>query len=59
MLNRYTNYARELLMKHIRKRVKKSKYNYLDSIVRRDISSINKQVSRKDGILLDSGFYNT
>lgn len=49
---------RELLMKQIRKELK-NKYNYLDSIVRRDISSLNKQVSRKDGILLDSGFYNT
>jgi len=43
----------------MRKRVRRSKYSYLDSVIRRDIFSIKKQVTRKDRILLDSGFYDT
>jgi hypothetical protein len=35
------------------------RHNNLDSITWRDYLSIKKQCTRKDGILLDSGFYDT
>jgi hypothetical protein len=43
-------------MKNTRNR---SKRNTLDSIIQRNFSNLNKQLRRRDGILLDSGFYDT
>ena len=40
-------------------RKNRSRHNSLESIIRRDYLSIKKQCTRKDGILLDSGFYDT
>ena len=42
----------------MRSREKKSKHNALDSIINHNLS-LNKQLARRDGILLDSGFYDT
>jgi len=36
-----------------------SKRNTLDSIIHHNFLSLNKQLARRDGILLDSGFYDT
>jgi hypothetical protein len=38
-------------------RKNRSRHNSLESIMRRDYLSNKKQCTRKDGILLDSGYY--
>jgi len=40
-------------------RKNRSRHNSLESIIRRDYLSIKQQCTRKDGVLLDSGFYDT
>jgi hypothetical protein len=37
----------------------KSKYDTLDSIIHYNFLNMNKQLARRDAILLDSGFYDT
>jgi hypothetical protein len=43
----------------MKNRRNRSKHATLDSILHRDFSNLNKQLRRRDGILLDSGFYDT
>jgi hypothetical protein len=43
----------------MKKRKNKSKRNTLDSIIHHNFLSMNKQLARRDAILLDSGFYDT
>jgi hypothetical protein len=40
-------------------RKNRSKRNTLDSIIHHNFLNLNKQLTRRDGILLDSGFYDT
>ena len=41
----------------MKNRKNKSKHRSLDSIIHRNFLSMNKQLSRRDAILLDSGYY--
>src|SRR6266705_7120217 len=43
----------------MKNRKNKSKHNTLDSIIHHNFLSMNKQLARRDAILLDSGFYDT
>jgi hypothetical protein len=43
----------------MKNRKNKSKHNTLDSIIHHNFLSLNKQLARRDGVLLDSGFYDT
>jgi hypothetical protein len=43
----------------MKNRKNKSKRNTLDSIIHYNFLSMNKQLARRDGVLLDSGFYDT
>ena len=43
----------------MKNRKNKSKRNTLDSIIRHNFLNMNKQLSRRDAILLDSGYYDT
>jgi hypothetical protein len=43
----------------MKNRMNKSKHNTLDSIINHNFLNLNKQLARRDGILLDSGFYDT
>jgi hypothetical protein len=43
----------------MKNRRNRSKRTTLDSTLQRDFSNLNKQLRRRDGILLDSGFYDT
>jgi hypothetical protein len=43
----------------MKNRKNKSNRNTLDSIIHRNFLSMNKQLARRDAILLDSGYYDT
>jgi hypothetical protein len=43
----------------MKNRKNKSKRNTLDSIIHHNFLNMNKQLRRRDAILLDSGFYDT
>jgi hypothetical protein len=43
----------------MKNRKNKSKHNTLDSIIHHNFLSMNKQLSGRDAILLDSGYYDT
>ena len=43
----------------MKNRKNRSKRNTLDSIIHHNFLSMNKQLSRRDAILLDSGYYDT
>ena len=43
----------------MKNRKNKSKHNTLDSIIHHNFLNLKKQLSRRDGVLLDSGFYDT
>ena len=43
----------------MKNRKNKSKHNNLDSIIHDNFLNMNKQLSRRDAILLDSGYYDT
>ena len=43
----------------MKNRKNKSKHNTLDSIIHHNFLSLNKQLARRDGVLLNSGFYDT
>ena len=43
----------------MKNRKNKSKHNTLDSIIHHNFLNLNKQLARRDGVLLDSGFYDT
>ncbi len=43
----------------MKNRKNKSKHNTLDSIIHYNFLNLNKQLARRDGVLLESGFYDT
>jgi hypothetical protein len=43
----------------MKNRKNKSKHNTLDSIIHHNFLNMNKQLTRRDAILLDSGYYDT
>jgi len=43
----------------MKNRKNKSKHDTLDSTIHHNFLNLNKQLARRDGILLDSGFYDT